>query len=64
MLQRKDGGRRVLKLVRQALDGRGVAKLRLRVRGDGGVDALRLRIVLANCSQEPPLYPVDCEVRP
>jgi hypothetical protein len=63
VLQRKGGGRRVLKLIRGALSERGVAKVRVRAKGEGGVDSVRLKIVLAECSQEPPFYPVDCEVR-
>ena len=63
-LVRKDGGRRVLRLVAKALDERGVAKVRVRARGAGGVDRVRVRVKLAECAQEPPLYPVDCEVRP
>ena len=63
-LVRKNGGRRVLRLVAKALDERGVATIRVRARGAGGVDKVRVRMKLAQCSQDPPLYPVDCEVRP
>jgi hypothetical protein len=29
----------------------------------GLLDDLRLTIVLAKCAQDPPIYPVDCEIR-
>lgn len=63
VVRRDRGGRRALKLIRKALAKRGVAKVRVRARGEGGVDSARLRIVLSRCSLEPPFYPVDCEVR-
>lgn len=64
VIRRKGGGRRVIKLVRRGLDKRGTAKVRVRVKGKGGVDSERLRIVRDECHQEPPFYPLECEVRP
>jgi hypothetical protein len=63
-LVRKGGGRTVLRLVHKALKQRGVAKVRTRARRDGLIDDVRLRIVLSKCAQDPPFYPVSCEVRP
>jgi hypothetical protein len=39
-----------------------MAKVRIRAKRDGLLDDLRLTIVLAKCAQEPPIYPVDCEI--
>jgi hypothetical protein len=63
-LVRKGGGSRVLRLIHEALGQRGVAKVRTRARRDGLLDDVRTRIVLSECAQDPPLYPVSCEVRP
>ena len=60
---RKGGGRRVVKLVRKSLAERGQARVRVRAERDGRVDAIKLRIVLARCAMDPPLFPVDCEVK-
>jgi hypothetical protein len=62
VLRRKAGGKRVVKMVRKSLDERGEARVRIRAARGGRVDAIKLRIVLARCSQDPPLFPVDCEV--
>jgi hypothetical protein len=62
VLVRQGGGKRVVKLVRKSLDERGEARVRIRAARGGAVDAIKLRIVLARCSQDPPLFPVDCEV--
>jgi hypothetical protein len=62
---RKRGAARVYRLIRKALDRRGVAKVRTRARRDGLVDVHRWRIVLAHCHQDPSpdaLYPVGCEI--
>ncbi|HMC06920.1 MAG TPA: hypothetical protein VKG89_05940 [Solirubrobacterales bacterium] len=63
-LIRKHGGKRVLRLVHEALHQRGVAKVRTRARHGALRDVVRTRIVLSRCSQDPPFYPVSCEVRP
>ena len=63
-LIRKGGGKRVLSFIHKSLERRGVAKVRTRARRDGLLDDVRARIVLAECAQDPPLYPVSCEVRP
>jgi hypothetical protein len=61
---RKEGGSRVTRLIHKSLEQRGVARVRTRARRDGLVDDHRWRIVLAQCAQEPPIYPVDCEIAP
>jgi hypothetical protein len=61
-LIRRGEGKRVLKLVHDQLFETGVAKVRVRARGDGGRLDEAVEIQLAECSQDPPLYPVSCEV--
>jgi|SRR5215208_5103466 len=60
---RKKGGSDVVRLVHESLHQRGFAEVRLRARKSGEVDKERVRIDLSRCSQDPPLYPVDCEVK-
>lgn len=60
---RKHGGGDVVRLVHDSLHQRGFAVVRLRARKSGEVDKARVRIDLSRCSQDPPLYPVDCEVK-
>jgi hypothetical protein len=62
-LIRKGSGGRVLRLIHKSLEQRGVAKVRIRARRDGLLDDVRTRIVLSECAQDPPFYPVSCEVR-
>jgi hypothetical protein len=59
---RKEGGKRVIRDVRRELKHRGVARLHTVAKRCGRTDKHLWRIVLAKCSQDPPLYPVDCEV--
>jgi hypothetical protein len=61
---RHQGAARVYRLIRKALNRRGVAKVRTRAKRDRHVEDQRWRIVLAQCSQDPPSYPVDCEIAP
>jgi hypothetical protein len=63
-LVREGGGRRVLRLIHKSLKQRGFAKVRTRARRDGLLDDVRTRIVLSKCAQDPPFYPVSCEVKP
>jgi hypothetical protein len=60
---RKEGGGRVIRLVHKSLHTRGFAKVRLRARKSGEAVGVRVRIDLSKCASDPPLYPVDCEVR-
>jgi hypothetical protein len=61
---RHRGAARVYRLIRKALNRRGVAKVRTRVKRGGLADVHRWRIVLAQCHQDPPSYPVSCEIAP
>jgi hypothetical protein len=63
-LVRKNGGKQVLGLIHEALFERGFAHVRVISRGNGRRNADGVRIVLGDCAQEPPLYPVSCEVKP
>jgi hypothetical protein len=63
-LIRRDGGKRVLKLIHAALVETGDARVKVIARGNGRRIVDRVLIVLADCSQDPPFYPVSCEVRP
>jgi hypothetical protein len=60
---RKEGGGKVIRLVHRSLHGRGFAKVRVRARKNGAAVGVRVRIDLSKCASDPPLYPVDCEVR-
>jgi hypothetical protein len=63
-LVRKGDGKRVAKLVHESLFERGVAKVRIRARGDGEHYDGAVEISLAgDCSQDPPLYPLTCQVK-
>ena len=61
-LVRQDGGQDVIRLVRDSLAERGVAKVRVRARGDGRHLDVAVQIRLSECSLDPPFYPVSCEV--
>jgi hypothetical protein len=60
---RKQGGKEVIRLVHKSLHQRGFANVRLRARKTGNVDKVRVRIDRSECHSDPPLYPVDCEVK-
>ena len=57
-------GHKVVKLVHDSLEENGRAVVRLRMKNGGQVKKARVVIELSECSQDPPLYPVTCEVRP
>ena len=61
-LLKKGDGKQVLKMTRQALRERGTAVVRVLAHRDGKLDDVRVRIKLSECSQDPPLYPISCEV--
>jgi hypothetical protein len=61
-LIRKGGGKQVFRLIHTSLENRGIAKVRTRARRGGSVDNVRMRIVLSECAQDPPFYPLSCEV--
>jgi hypothetical protein len=62
---RNTAGKRLVRAVVDKLHGNGQVRLRIRVRGNGIRDSVRVRIVLSECNTDPPLYPdPDCEVKP
>lgn len=61
VLQHKDAGRKVYKLIRKSLDERGSASVRIRARGDG-TDSVKLKIRKSECTMDPPFYPLDCTI--
>jgi hypothetical protein len=62
---RNTAGKRLVRAVVDKLYGNGEVRLRIRLKGNGINDTEKVRIVLAECSTDPPLYPdPDCEVRP
>jgi hypothetical protein len=62
-LIREGGGGRVLRFIHRSLGQEGIANVRVRARRDGALDDVRVRIVRSQCAQDPPLYPLTCEVR-
>jgi hypothetical protein len=62
---RNRAGKRLVRAVADKLHGNGQVRLRIRVQGKGIRDSVRVRIVLSECSTEPPLYrDPDCEIKP
>ena len=62
VLQHKDGGRKVYKLIRKSLDERGSASVRIRARNGSGTDHVKLKIRKSECTMDPPFYPLDCTI--
>ena len=62
-LIRKGEGKQVIDLIADSLAARGVAKVRIRARGNGLHEDVAVEIRLAECSQDPPFYPVGCEIK-
>jgi hypothetical protein len=60
---RDRGGRRLIRLVHRSLRHRGRAKVRVHARGGGLVDFVPVRIDLSECTSDPPLFPVSCEIK-
>jgi hypothetical protein len=56
------GGKEVLHLVRTSLEARGFAEVSAIAKSEGGVDRVGFTIRVSDCSQDPPIYPLDCEV--
>jgi hypothetical protein len=63
MPDRRQRGGKVIRLVHRSLHDRGFAMVRLRARKGGESNRVRVRIDLSDCASDPPLYPVDCEIR-
>jgi hypothetical protein len=62
VLLRNRAGKHVRQLIRESLHERGTAVVRILAHREGRVDDVRARINLSECSLDPPLYPVSCEV--
>jgi hypothetical protein len=60
-VNRREGGRRVLTAVRASLSHDGVATVRVTARGRGK-DRAKVKVIVADCTQDPPFYPLSCEI--
>jgi hypothetical protein len=60
---REHGGNRLIRLVHRSLDRRGFARVQVHAEGSQAEELAVVRIDLSRCTTDPPLYPVDCEVR-
>jgi hypothetical protein len=58
-VDRREGGRRVLRAVRASLSHDGAATVRVTARGRGK-DKAKAKVVVADCTQDPPFYPLCC----
>ncbi len=56
------GGEKVYRLIRRSLGERGSAAVRVRARRGDRVDRVKLKIRVADCSEDPPFYPLDCTI--
>jgi hypothetical protein len=62
---RNNAGKRLIRAVVDKLYDNGEVRLRIRLKRGGISDRARVRIVLSDCSTDPPPYPdPDCEVKP
>jgi hypothetical protein len=56
------GGGKVYGLIRRSLADRGSAAVRVRARRGDRVDPVKLKIRVADCTADPPFYPLDCTI--
>jgi len=61
-IDRRHGGKQVLKAVRSSLQRRGMATVRVIARRGDARDKAKVIINVADCTQDPPLYPLSCEI--
>jgi hypothetical protein len=61
-VNRKQGGKRVLKAVRSQLKRKGVSTVRVIARRGNARDKAKVKIVKADCGMDPPFYPLSCEI--
>ena len=59
---RKGGGKKVLRKVRRALRHHGATTVRVIAQRGDKRDKAKVRVVVADCTQDPPLYPLSCEI--
>lgn len=62
VLSRDGDGQRILRRIHNSLRNRGAVNVRVRAAGASAVETTKVRIVLADCTQDPPFYPVSCEL--
>ena len=61
-VNRKEGGRKVVKAIRASLSHDGVATVRVTARSAAGKDRAKVKVIVADCAQDPPFYPLSCEI--
>jgi hypothetical protein len=59
---RKGGGRKVLRKLRRALRHHGQATVRVIAQRGERRDKAKVRIRVAACTEDPPFYPLSCEI--
>ena len=62
VVQHQSRGGKVYKLIRRSLHRRGSASVRIRARNGSGVDRVKLKIRVSDCTKDPPFYPLDCTI--
>jgi hypothetical protein len=62
VLSREGAGAEVLGRIHDALRKHGEKTVWVRAAGDSGVDKRKVDIVLSDCTQDPPFYPVSCQI--
>ena len=62
VLSRAGDGREVVGRIHDALRKQGEKTVWVRAAGDSGVDKRKVSIVLSGCTQDPPFYPVSCQI--
>jgi hypothetical protein len=61
-VDRRHGGKQVLKAVRSSLKRKGMATVRVIARREDARDKAKVIINVADCTQDPPFYPLSCEI--
>ena len=59
---RRHGGKAVIKAIRSSLKRKGTATVRVIARQGDARDKAKVRIDVADCAMDPPLYPLSCEI--
>jgi hypothetical protein len=62
VLSRGGAGAEVLRRIHDALRKQGEKTVWVRAAGVSGVDKRKVDIVLSECTQDPPYYPVSCQI--
>jgi hypothetical protein len=61
-VNRKQGGKKVLKAVRASLKHKGMATVRVIARNGNARAKAKVTINVATCTKDPPFYPLSCEI--